>query len=390
MFRVTIPILNAVCLWLIIGLTTSNVAMAQSATGGRSESISPPDVTIYLPQAHPAYGTIERLRSAGLITDAWLNQRPLSRLVIARALLEGSRSARGRGLTMLAQEAEWRLREFARDLEPDGVTVEPGETPLALHWEGDHQASITAEPTVVFAYEARTDIPPDFKSAAITRWGFEMYGTAGPGVGYSARYRESYEDRQGSITRWKYSPDQTVANSLDNFDFDEESLYSESGGHVSWDGSVLGIDLCLDSPAWGPSPGSNLVLSGHAPSFGHMQLRASFGELLRYTMLAGSLSSEIVDSLHSYQPEEETAYRRLYKDKYIFGHRVDINLFSNLTLGLNEIIITGDRSPDFIYIVPTASVWDAQHYLHDPDNVMMSLDVNWSPDKGPRLYGGIA
>lgn len=107
-------------------------------------------------------------------------------------------------------------------------------------------------------------------------------------------------------------------------------------------------------------------------------------------MLAGSLSSEIVDSLHSYQPEEETVYRRLYKKKYIFGHRVDINLFSNLTLGLNEVIIAGDRSPDFIYFVPTASVWDAQHYFHDPDNVMMALDVNWSPGLGPRLYGSIA
>ncbi|MFC1629569.1 hypothetical protein ACFL3H_10730, partial [Gemmatimonadota bacterium] len=386
-FRVTIPILTTVCLWLITGLTTSNVAMAQSASSSQRESTALPEVTIYLPQGHPAYGTIERLRSAGLITDAWLNQRPLSRLVIARALLEGSRSARERGLTMLAQEAEWRLREFARDLEPYGTAIDPGRTPLALHWEGDHQTSLTAEGTVEFTYDARTDIPPDYASAAIARWGFELYGTAGRSIGYAARYRESFENREGTVKQWPYSPQQTAYHSFKGFD--EKRAYSESNSHVSWDGAVFGADIRFDSPSWGPSPGANLLLAGHAPSFGHAQLRLAFGEWLRYTMLAGSLTSGLTDSVRSYLPEEVDIYRTLNRQKYLIGHRLDLRLIPHLTIGITEAVIVGDRFPELLYFVPTASVWDSQHYLDDPDNMTMAVDVSWSPAKGPHLYGTI-
>lgn len=379
------------CLCVIAGATTPDRALTQSVDRGRGESTSPPDVTIYLPPGHPAYGTIERLRSSGLLTNVWLNQRPLSRLVIARALLEGSRSTRERGLTMLAEEAEWRLREFARDLEPYGVTIDPGETLLNLHWEGDHQTSITAEPTVEFAYDARTDIPPDNQSAVIARWGFEVYGTAGRGIGYAARYRESFETREGSIKQWPYSPRQTAFHSLKGFG--EDTAYPESNSHLSWDGTVFGVDLRFDSPAWGPSPGMNLVLSGHAPSFGHLQMRVAFGDWLRYTMLTGSLSSGITDSLRSYYPEEESVFRPLNRQKYLIGHRLDLRPVSNVAVGLTEAVTLGDRFPELIYFVPTASVWDSQHYLDnrdDPDNIMMAVDVSWSPDRGPYLYSSFA
>ncbi len=381
-------LLVAASLCMIAGVTIPYPVLSQSAESGRETSSAPPEVTIYLPVGHPAYGTIEQLRSAGLITDVRLNQRPLSRLIVARALLEGSRRAHERGLTMLAETARWRLREFSRDLESDGIQIDPGESLLTLHWEGNHQTSITAEPTVEFAYDARKDIPPDHASAVIARWGFELYGTAGRGIGYTARYRESFENRKRSARQWKHAPDQTVYSS-GLAGFGEKLGYSESNSHLSWDGSVFGADLRFDSPSWGPSPGANLLLAGHAASFGHLQFRARFGEWLHYTMLAGSLASGLTDSLRSYIPDGEAAYRTLKRRKYLIGHRLDLRVASNLVIGLTEAVTGGDRSPELIYFVPTASIWDSQHYLDDPDNMMVSVDASWSIPEGPHLYGTI-
>jgi hypothetical protein len=363
------------------------MCVARAQAGGRNpESAgSPADVTIYLPSAHPAYATVERLRAAGFLAGTWLNVRPLSRLAVARALLEGGRLAREQGLTALADAAAWRLREFGRDLGPDGIEVEPAATLAALHWEGAHQTSITAEPTVEFAWDGREDIPPDHRSAFIARWGFELYGTAGRGVGYAARYRESAETRKGTVRQWPWFPGQTVHHSFGGFG--GRIAYSQSNSHVSWDGSVFGADLRFGSPVWGPSPGSNLILSGHVPAFGHAQLRLAFGEWLRYTMLTGSLASGLTDSLRSYSPDEGAVYRDLKRQKYLIGHRIDLQLLPRLTIGLTETVIAGDRFPDLVYFVPTASLWDSQHYLTDPDNVMVALDASWTLPGGPRLYG---
>ncbi len=380
-----LPVVASLC--LIASAVFPDRALTQSAGTSRSESTALSEVTIYLPAAHPAYETVERLRAAGLLTNVWLNQRPLSRLVIARALLEGSRGAGERGLTMLAREAEWRLREFARDLEPDGIAIEPGRTLLTLHWEGDHQTSITAEPTLEFAWDGRNDIHPDYSRAVIARWGFELYGTAGRGIGYASRYRESYENRQGSERQWPWYTGQNIYKSLSGFG--ENKGYVNSNSHVSWDGAVFGVDLRFDSPAWGPSPGSNLLLSGHAPGFGHAQLRLGLGDWFHYTMLAGSLSSGITDSARSYIPDEIEDFRRLQRQKYIIGHRLDLRLLPNLNLGLTEAIIAGDRFPELIYLVPTTSIWDSQHFLDDPDNLMMALDVSWQVRRGPYLYGAL-
>lgn len=352
-----------------------------------SGRVSAQTASIYLPQGHPAYETIERLRGAGLLPDAWLNQRPLSRNVIADALKSGSERARENGMGLLAQEAEWRLREFVRDLTDPDPDITPVERPFSVFWEGEDGVNLTAEISAVVGIDNRKDLPPDFKGAIYGGGAIELYGSAGRGVGYAARHRQTTELRKGTERTSIYYPGQTIPFKGATGDY---ASYAESNGHLSWDGKVFGADISFDSPAWGPSPERNLILSGHAPSFGHVQGRVIFGKWLQYRVLFGSLRSGIIDSSRSYQPDEPAVFRALERQKYLIGHRFDVQLPYNLNFGFTEMGIAADRFPELLYLVPTVSIWDVQHSLNDPDNTMMGFDMSWSPEDGPYLYGGIA
>lgn len=372
---------------VIFIFTSSREAFAQPAGSSATSSVSASRATIYLPPGHPAYGTIERLRGAGLLPGAWLNRRPLSRRAVANALQEGLVGARKKGMELLAQEVEWRLQDFVHDLEQDVSGINPRRRPLGIRWEGEEDISLTAEMNLDFGYDTRKDLSPDFKGAFLVKGGVEIYGNVGDAVGYAARYRQASETREGTVRSWSYAREQNIAQLRD---FGDYASYTESSGHYSWDGRVFGADLCFDSPAWGPSPDRNLLLSGHAPSFGYLQGRVVFGQWLRYIVLAGSLRSVIFDSLRSYQPDEPASFRDLERQKYIIGQRLDIHPLSSVRFGFTELVIVADRFPELLYFVPTVSIWDAQHYLENPDNTMVGIDVSWTPNGGPHIYGGIA
>jgi len=363
---------------------------APAATRAQSGADTPPAAVIYLPAAHPAYATLDRLLGAGLLPELVYGQRPLDRATVARALQEGAERAEGQGLDALAAAARWRLREFTVELRAlgDDAGTKPRRSPLRIDWEGEAGARLTGEMTLELAWDGRSDIPPDFKSAPLGRGGIEVYGTAGPTIGYAARYRQTSEAREGTVKSWPFAPVQNTAQ-LRTFG-DDWAAYTESSGHLSLEGRHLSADVRFDSPVWGPSPAFGLLLSGHAPSFGHLQGRVRFGEWLRYTFLAGSLKSGLIDSTRSYQPEGTGYFRALERQKYLIGHRLDLRPLPTLQVGLTEMVVAADRFPEMLYFVPTVSVWDAQHYLNDPDNTMISLDAAFSPAGGPRLYGAIA
>ena len=106
----TVPLV-LIALWLAVP--------ARAQQGEAVPAVDPGQrYTVYLPTGHPSYPLLERMRGAGLLTGSYLNldQRPLSRLTMARALLVGTGAARERGLGVLVEAGEWLLREFAREV----------------------------------------------------------------------------------------------------------------------------------------------------------------------------------------------------------------------------------------------------------------------------------
>ncbi|MBD3170742.1 MAG: hypothetical protein GF307_14800, partial [candidate division Zixibacteria bacterium] len=58
----------------------------------------------------------------------------------------------------------------------------------------------------------------------------------------------------------------------------------------------------------------------------------------------------------------------------------------NLTIGLSETAIYGERGFDLGYLIPIMFFWSEQHYLGDRDNLLMSFDVSYYPVDKLKLY----
>ena len=65
-------------------------------------------------------------------------------------------------------------------------------------------------------------------------------------------------------------------------------------------------------------------------------------------------------------------------------------LASWIDLGFQEVVVYGDRGPEFTYLNPLMLYWAAQSYLGDKDNLMMGIDLDIHPGRGVRLYWAYA
>jgi hypothetical protein len=249
-----------------------------------------------------------------------LKRRPLSRLVVTRALIEGA-PAIGRAESAAVRLADRRLREFAAEAEILGHPVSVEITAPLVLMERRHYGSMTAEMTLEAAWSNRTDLPPDHQQALIGRGGIEIYGTAGPA---SATPPATARAAKPGTAPSRPGPTIREQGIFYSRRFRDWVAYTESSGHVSIDTRHIGFDLAMDSPAWGPSPAGTCCCRG-APSFGHAQARVALGDWFRYGMIVGSLRSGIIDSLRSYHPEESGPYfRTLERIKYLVAHRIDL------------------------------------------------------------------
>jgi hypothetical protein len=158
-------------------------------------------------------------------------------------------------------------------------------------------------------------------------------------------------------------------------------------GGIRWQGKWIGAETGIDYLRIGPAENWPVTLSGTAPpmvyaratmNLGWMEYRHAFGQL------------------------------KIQKDraKWFYLHRLDVPLLhSQLTLGINEIIINGStaelaqtdslrrdyygmtRGVEWAYLIPFVPFKFTEHYLGDRDNAGMSFDFNLCYPAGFRWYG---
>ncbi|MCP4631934.1 MAG: capsule assembly Wzi family protein [candidate division Zixibacteria bacterium] len=137
---------------------------------------------------------------------------------------------------------------------------------------------------------------------------------------------------------------------------------------------------------WGPSPIGGLLLSDYSVPFDMLMLQYP-GKRVRATFIAGSLRTDVIDSVLSYQTPSK--YRKNFKKKYIATHRLEFLPWKNLTLGFSESAIYGERGFDLGYLIPVMFYWSEQHYLGDRDNLLISLDATYYPFPKYKFYTSI-
>ena len=132
----------------------------------------------------------------------------------------------------------------------------------------------------------------------------------------------------------------------------------------------------------GPFFRDNLSISSSSPPFQQFRINKKFesgNKKINFTYLVGSLFSSIIDSslLNSFYIDNDENIRRPNVERYVALHRVDINLKSNLRIGVYEKIIFGARNIPLDYLNPLIPFWSVQHSLGDLDNLIMGIDFTY-------------
>jgi hypothetical protein len=73
--------------------------------------------------------------------------------------------------------------------------------------------------------------------------------------------------------------------------------------------------------------------------------------------------------------------------RYLSGHRLDLQLPGNVSLGLSEAVVYQSRQLDPAYINPLLPYYANQWNQRDDDNVFWAADLRWLPGPGLSAYG---
>lgn len=332
-----------------------------------------------LPVDHWAYDYLDRLKVKGLLKN-FLNQtRPIPRTEVARAIWQVTRAVEGddpRITGVERSQLEWLQMEFAEELQ-------------------DYTPSVMRQERHLFS------------------WSDENKGlvldVAGKGQGHLGRFRRTDRcllDIRATIQARGFFGESltyaaTVVKGQVNSNFEQLSkedvgltgYFDSRGSYAYYDWShaqvnvkLHGLELQLGRQpiSWGPGARGNLALSDYPPAYDFFQIRASVRQV-RFIHLHGFLLPEVKTEYQTPQG----FIRSEYPNKFVAAHRLEIQIFSRVDLGLTEAIIYGERGLDLAYLNPLVFFWSAQHSSHDRDNEILSADLRVRPIQGLSLYGAV-
>ncbi|MCB2200614.1 hypothetical protein KQI63_14510 [bacterium] len=214
----------------------------------------------------------------------------------------------------------------------------------------------------------------------IHTWGVESWANWKENWGAYVRFTDTIE-RGASSHRVVYG--QTSGYR----DIGEASLsYDQTQAYVGYANSFFSLRAGRSKHSWGPSYWNPLLLDHlHAP-YPFIETQLMIGDKIRFLILHGELNAgpALRDTLFT-TPEGNV--RRMYPNKFIAGHRLELNPTNWVSIGLNEAVIYGERSAEIGYLLPMNLYWSEGHHQDYDDNVLWNADIRVKPIRSLMLYG---
>ena len=135
---------------------------------------------------------------------------------------------------------------------------------------------------------------------------------------------------------------------------------------------------------------NSLTLSEQQNYYEAMNLNVWYKDV-KFSTITGSLTpdsqteEEGADSTMITNGNDRT--RKVRQEKYLSFHRLEWRVNNQLSLGINETVISGGRSLEFGYLLPVMPLRWMEHYYKDRDNATMSFDFYYKTGIGINLYG---
>ncbi|HGY54390.1 MAG TPA: hypothetical protein ENK44_01685 [Caldithrix abyssi] len=349
---------------------------------------------------HPVYDFIDRMEALDVTGNLLSGARPLSRGRIAAILGEVDKKrsmltaidrrrlddylldfryeidARKKydlipeGQTWYSTLASW--ENFKKDVRRNLSQPYPEEENHLFIWEqGD--SSFYMDYRQLFSYDGRINGP----SRNANEQTYQFRGTVG---NFSFQWQLSTQAIRGADLEYRRQDPLLKGTFSQESESGATTFADRTGGELAWHTRAFDVSFAQQPLRWGAGASGQLILSDWAEQYPYISINKNWG-WGRFTMIHGKLQSFQQGAL-----EDGT---RLYPDKWLAAHRLEISPFGNFSFALNEMFIYGNRYADWSYLFPLNFYRAVQHKLRDRDNATIALDAKWIVLPGVKLYATI-
>jgi len=357
--------------------------------------------TVEVPLTHWSYDFLERLHTRGLIDSPLLSTRPLTRHHMAKIVIEVANDP-------LLDEMEkerisFLLFEWREEVEALGNRNDLAMRAAAqavfnrrrLQWLPDfvyrnarnmfslRSGDMRAYVDPVFYYDGMfndTDTLARQDRVYQAASGFTIWGTLGSRIGFFLDARDTKESGTRDYPRGARITSERFGHAAG---YGTHIYHDETIGYLFLNIPYVEVELGKNNNRWGPGRTGALALSDYATSYDQIKLSAKFWKA-RFTYVHGFL--------RQYPPLTEREYvvngvaRKIFSNKFLAAHRLEVRPWRWLQVGLHETVIYGERNVELAYLNPINFFRSAEHFLGDRDNAMMGMDVEIRPRQNFRVY----
>jgi outer membrane receptor protein involved in Fe transport len=307
-----------------------------------------------LPPDHWSYPAFERFEALGLLEIPSI--KPFSRDQAIQFSVEIQRRVAESDFA-LSKRDRFNLDRLVKEFEDAASRRDPKKRyDPPLLYASDPPLSIEGDADVAVSFE-RAFFSEDNNVFATSYPSFKLH--LGDRATYDVRYRLIFGPERGERARDnKPSPREKSFKGL-------TSLFERSYVNVHF--SHADVYLGREYVEWGPSPISNLHVSGTGGSFDLIGANLHFRNV-RLQFFHALLSPSV--------------------NRYLTGHRLEAR-FGRLLVGVSESVLYAGKGFDPIYALPLCSFYSNQFNERGDDNILWALDAKYSVFTSIVLYGSI-
>ncbi|WP_456406345.1 capsule assembly Wzi family protein [Caldithrix abyssi] len=353
-----------------------------------------------VPLSNPVYEFLERMETLGFVKDVFNGIKPFDRAEVAAYLQEiAERRSQltaidRRRLDDFLLDFRWEINRAQRNpLVPEGqnwYSILASWNNFKKDFRRFFQQNFPEEENHVFLWERGNDnFYFDYEQGAdiqahtdgMTRsasWQtYKFRGVLNENFGY--HFEVSLQGLRGNDSA--YVSEHPILKGGWTGLSDDEVRYSDfTGGELAFHSRYFDFRFAQQEITWGYGESGQLILSNNTPPYPYLSVSKNWG-WFKFIALHGKLQSFWADTL-------DDGYK-VFPDKWLAAHRLEMSLWHKVTIGLNECFIYGNRYADWAYLLPFNFYRAVQHKLRDRDNATIAIDAEYLVRPGFKVYGTV-
>ncbi len=351
---------------------------------------------VSLPLGHPVYQYLDRMETLGILSNIRDGVKPLDRERIGDLLILINESRDSLTAIDRARLDNYLLdfryeinpvQKYAR-VEGTGNWYSPfasfkdlGDDFLRLFAqnqpEEENHVVLWEDSLNSFYFDVLLDLNYYHRSDKVYRWNhsesFRFRGTIMGNLGYLLDI--SFYTIEGDEGYREEDP--LLKNSWRNVR-GSKIYFDRSGGDLAYRSPFVDFRFAFQPVTWGTGESGQLIISDNVGQYPYFSINKDW-DWGRFVYMHGKLlglaNGDSVDG----QP--------FYPEKWIVINRFEFSPIASMSIGLNGMILYGNRYLEWSYLLPFNYMRATEHNLRDRDNALLAIDLEARILRGVKLYG---